>query len=374
MSKTLIAESIAELKELKRVTIENAKLEFAESITPQIRAILESSLAEEAEAEDEKDEIEEAKKEGEEAEEKEEAPAEDKDEEAPKGEEESEEEVDETFDIDAALAEIEGSLAESDDEDKDDAPAEDEEAMKEAEEAPENDVEVEGGEADELDEDYINKLLAEVEDEEAGEEEMNEEASEEDEVIDVKEVEGADKKDEQLGLIGKAAEVLKKVFPNLDAEAAKKFEKDLRAALDNATGLREEEDEKEEMKEEEASEEEVTEQELLESLKKEAKELNLLNSKLLFQNKLLLEGTFNDQQKANIIKALDKAKTVNEAKIVYETYKNMTTGKKAPQPKVSEQLGFRKIGVLQESYQPKTSYDPTDPVVLELQRRAGIRK
>lgn len=368
MSKTLIAESIAELKELKRVTIENAKLEFAESITPQIRAILESSLAEEAEAEDEKDEIEEAKKEGEEAEEKEEAPAEDKDEEAPKGEEESEEEVDETFDIDAALAEIEGSLAESDDEDKDDAPAEDEEAMKEAEEAPENDVEVEGGEADELDEDYINKLLAEVEDEEAGEEEMNEEASEEDEVIDVKEVEGADKKDEQLGLIGKAAEILKKVFPNLDAEAAKKFEKDLRAALDNATGMREEEAPEAE------EEEEVTEQELLESLKKEAKELNLLNSKLLFQNKLLLEGTFNDQQKANIIKALDKAKTVNEAKIVYETYKNMTPGKKAPQPKVSEQLGFRKIGVLQESYQPKTSYDPTDPVVLELQRRAGIRK
>lgn len=368
MSKTLIAESIAELKELKRVTIENAKLEFAESITPQIRAILESSLAEEAEAEDEKDEIEEAKKEGEEAEEKEEAPAEDKDEEAPKGEEESEEEVDETFDIDAALAEIEGSLAESDDEDKDDAPAEDEEAMKEAEEAPENDVEVEGGDADELDEDYINKLLAEVEDEEAGEEEMHE-ASEEEE-IDIAEVEGADDKKKQVGLIGKVAEILKKVIPGIDAEKAKKFEQELSNALANATGMHEEEA----PEAEEAPEEEVTEQELLESLKKEAKELNLLNSKLLFQNKLLLEGTFNDQQKANIIKALDKAKTVNEAKIVYETYKNMTPGKKAPQPKVSEQLGFRKIGVLQESYQPKTSYDPTDPVVLELQRRAGIRK
>lgn len=366
MSKTLIAESIAELKELKRVTIENAKLEFAESITPQIRAILESSLAEEAEAEDEKDEIEEAKKEGEEAEEKEEAPAEDKDEEAPKGEEESEGEVDETFDIDAALAEIEGSLAESDDEDKDDAPAEDE-APEETEEVSE--VEVEGGDPNELDEDYINRLLAEVEDEEAGEEEMHE-ASEEEE-IDIAEVEGADDKKKQVGLIGKVAEILKKVIPGIDAEKAKKFEQELSNALANATGMHEEEAPE---AEEAPEEEEVTEQELLESLKKEAKELNLLNSKLLFQNKLLLEGTFNDQQKANIIKALDKAKTVNEAKIVYETYKNMTPGKKAPQPKVSEQLGFRKIGVLQESYQPKTSYDPTDPVVLELQRRAGIRK
>jgi hypothetical protein len=181
------------------------------------------------------------------------------------------------------------------------------------------------------------------------------------------EVEGTDKKDEQLGLIGKAAEVLKKVFPGLDAEAAKKFEKDLRAALDNATGLREEE-------EEEAPEEEATEQALLESLKKEAKELNLLNSKLLFQNKLLLQENFSDEQKAGIIKALDKANTVKEAQIVYEAYKGMGATKKAPVTKVSEKLGFKKIGVINESYQPKTTYDPTDPVVAELQRRAGIRK
>lgn len=360
MSKTLIAESIAELKELKRVAIENAKLSFEETITPQIKAILESALAEETEEKDEEEvPVEESKKE--------EEPAEA--EEAPKEEEEAE--VDETFDIDAALAEIEGSVAEGDDQDKDDeVPAEDE-AVKEAEEAPENDVEVEGGNEDGLDEDYINKLLAEVEEEEVAIEEAEEAPEEEDEVMDVKEVEGTNKKDEQLGLIGLAAEQLKKLFPNLDAEAAKKFEKDLRAAMDNATGLHEKEEEE---KEEEAPEEEASEQALLESLKKEAKELNLLNSKLLFQNKLLLQENFSDDQKASIIKALDKAKTVNEAKIVYETYKGMSAGKKAPQTKVSEKLGFKRIGVLQEAYQAKTSYDPTDPVVAELQRRAGIRK
>jgi hypothetical protein len=131
-------------------------------------------------------------------------------------------------------------------------------------------------------------------------------------------------------------------------------------ALSNATGMQEEKSEEEEA--------------LLESLKKEAKELNLLNSKLLFQNKLLLQENFSDEQKAGIIKALDKANTVKEAQIVYEAYKGMGATKKAPVTKVSEKLGFKKIGVINESYQPKTTYDPTDPVVAELQRRAGIRK
>lgn len=359
MSKTLLAESIAELKQLKQFAIENAKLSFAETITPQVKAMLESVLEEETE-----EEVEETPEKVEESKKEDEAPTE----EAPE-KEESEEEVEETFDIDAALAEIEGTVAEGDDKDKnDEVPAEDE-AMKEADEAPE--VEVEGGAEDELDEDYINKLLAEVEDEEeAGLEEAAEEAPEEDEVMDVKEVEGADKKDEQLGLIGKAAEVLKKVFPNLDAEAAKKFEKDLRAALDNATGLHEKEEEEVEEDPEEEKEEATEQAALLESLR----EMNLLNAKLLYQNKLLLQENFSDEQKANIIKALDKAATANEAKIVFETYKGMSATKKAPQTKVTEKLGFKRIGVLQEQYQPKTSYDPTDPVVAELQRRAGIKK
>jgi hypothetical protein len=359
MLKTLLAESIAELKQLKQFAIENAKLSFEETITPQIKAILESALAEETEEEVEEtpEKVEESKKEGE-------APAE----ETPE-KEESEEEVEETFDIDAALAEIEGSVAEGDDKDKDEeVPAEDE-TMEEAEKAPE--VEVEGGEEDELDEDYINKLLAEVEEEEMDLEEGADEAPEEDEVMDVKEVEGTDKKDEQLGLIGKAAEILKKVFPNLDAEAAKKFEKDLRAAMDNATGLHEKEEEREVEEAPAEEKEEATEQAaLLESLR----EMNLLNAKLLYQNKLLLQENFTDQQKANIIKALDKAATANEAKIVFETYKGMSATKKAPQTKVTEKLGFKRIGVLQEAYQPANSYDPTDPVVVELQRRAGIKK
>lgn len=358
MSKTLLAESIAELKQLKQFAIENAKSSFAETITPQVKAMLESVLAEETE-----EEVEETPEKVEESKKEDEAPTE----EAPE-KEESEEEVEETFDIDAALAEIEGTVAEGDDKDKDDeVPAEDE-AMKEADEAPE--VEVEGGEEDELDEDYINKLLAEVEDEEeAGLEEAAEEAPEEDEVMDVKEVEGADKKD-QLGLIGLAAEQLKKLFPGLDVEKAKKFEKDLRAALDNATGLHEKEEEEVEEAPEEEKEEATEQAALLESLR----EMNLLNAKLLYQNKLLLQENFSDEQKANIIKALDKAATANEAKIVFETYKGMSATKKAPQTKVTEKLGFKRIGVLQEQYQPKTSYDPTDPVVAELQRRAGIKK
>jgi len=361
MSKTLLAESIAELKQLKQFAIENAKLSFEETITPQIKAILESALAEETE-----EEVEETPEKVEESKKEDEAPAE----EIPE-----KEEVEETFDIDAALAEIEGTVAEGDDNDEDDdAPAEDDDKMREAEEAPEADFEVEGGDDKELDEDYINRLLAEVEDEEAESDELPE-ATEEDEEMNIAEVEGMasgeDKKKEQLGLVGAVADWLGKKLPslNIPVEKVKEFEKDFAKAFHNATGFQEGIEEVEEAPEQEK--EEATEQAaLLESLR----EMNLLNAKLLYQNKLLLQENFSDEQKANIIKALDKAATANEAKIVFETYKGMSATKKAPQTKVTEKLGFKRIGVLQEQYQPKTSYDPTDPVVAELQRRAGIKK
>ena len=54
-------------------------------------------------------------------------------------------------------------------------------------------------------------------------------------------------------------------------------------------------------------------------LLKENKELNLFNSKLLYTNKIFKTKTLKENQKVKVLKAFDKASTVKEAKMIYET-------------------------------------------------------
>lgn len=55
------------------------------------------------------------------------------------------------------------------------------------------------------------------------------------------------------------------------------------------------------------------------TLRKKLAETNLLNAKLLFTNKLLQTEGLTSKQKAQVIKQLDEAQTVREAKLVYES-------------------------------------------------------
>jgi hypothetical protein len=55
-------------------------------------------------------------------------------------------------------------------------------------------------------------------------------------------------------------------------------------------------------------------------LKKELNEINLLNSRLLYVNKLFKEnGSLTESQKIKIVKSFDEVSTVKEAKLVYRT-------------------------------------------------------
>lgn len=56
-------------------------------------------------------------------------------------------------------------------------------------------------------------------------------------------------------------------------------------------------------------------------LSKELKEVNLLNAKLLYVNKLFEGNSLNESQKLRVIESFDKAATPKEAKLVYETLK-----------------------------------------------------
>lgn len=58
---------------------------------------------------------------------------------------------------------------------------------------------------------------------------------------------------------------------------------------------------------------------IINSLRTTLADTNLLNSKLMYTTRLFNEHSLSDSQKANVIKSLDRAKNLKEAKIVYTT-------------------------------------------------------
>jgi hypothetical protein len=57
----------------------------------------------------------------------------------------------------------------------------------------------------------------------------------------------------------------------------------------------------------------------LKSVKAELNEVNLLNAKLLYTNKIFKSKNLTESQKVKVLEAFDKATSVKEAKLVYET-------------------------------------------------------
>jgi hypothetical protein len=108
---------------------------------------------------------------------------------------------------------------------------------------------------------------------------------------------------------------------DLDIEDETEEESD----LDLAEMLREIDEELEEV-------EEVTNEELeelraelneaystIEILKTDLNEINVLNAKLLYTNKIFRDKNLNENQKVKVLSSFDKAESVNEVKLVYNT-------------------------------------------------------
>ena len=70
---------------------------------------------------------------------------------------------------------------------------------------------------------------------------------------------------------------------------------------------------------EESSEEISKALEEIEVLKTELNEVNLLNAKLLYTNKIFRDKNLTEDKKVKVLKAFDKASSVKEAKVIYET-------------------------------------------------------
>ena len=119
-------------------------------------------------------------------------------------------------------------------------------------------------------------------------------------------------------------------------------------------------------------EEELAEaMETIETLRKDLNEVNLLNAKLLYVNKVFKANNLTESQKANVIASFDKAETVKEVKLVFETVsENVTTGSKKEVVKEAKGFASAAVGV---SDKPEVITEANE-VVRRMQKLAGIIK
>jgi hypothetical protein len=295
----LLKEAIADAKAVRETAIANAKIALEEAFTPRLQSILSKKL--QAEMEGEEEEIEEELDSSDIGDGDNKEPSADASDAHTELGPESEEE---TAEVGDELEEGEGSI--EDPTNADDATISEEEESEIEEEESEEEI---SEEEDEIEEGYH-------EEEEIEELEMDseEEVSEEEHEDEVHEDEESEEESEE------------------EAEEAEEEDEDEDDEIDLDEILREmgygegEEEIEEEEHEEEANEEVVRLQTELEealstvkTLQSTINEVNLLNAKLLYANRLFRAYNLNNEQKSKVVENLDRTSSVREVKLVYAT-------------------------------------------------------
>lgn len=107
-------------------------------------------------------------------------------------------------------------------------------------------------------------------------------------------------------------------------------------------------------------------------LKAQLNELNLLNAKLLYVNKLYKAKNLNEGQKVRVLAAFDRATTINEAKNIYTTLKeSLQANAPAKKGQLKESLGFASKPIGSAPARPIVE---ADSYVYRMQQLAGIKK
>jgi hypothetical protein len=379
----LYQDAILDAKALRASAMANAKAALEEAFEPKIQEMIRLKLSEEAEELEEVEEVEEAI---------EEKMHDDKVEETY-----SEDGMEENLDInEQELEEILAQLEELTKADEVKHSEMDEASHEEMEEAKHDDMkEADHKEMDEAKHEEMEESLNEAEEEEEKEEEEGEEEEEagEEEVVDdetkVIDITLGDLKQvlqsvmagqQDLGLAGDEADAdseaeaeisLDEILAELEKEgmedaahrdpgyAAGKQHPEI-----EEEGLEEkkEDDEKKEKVEEELEEAKAT----IEQLRQDLQEVNLLNAKYLYMNKLFKSKSLTESQKVKVINALDRASSVAEVKNTYETLKESFEAK----TQLKESIGFASQAA---GIAPKQPIIEQDNMMNRWQKLAGIK-
>jgi len=315
-NKDLFKQAIAEAKSIREAAIANAKEALEESLTPHLKDMLAAKLQEMDDSSVEEEVV-------------------------------NEVEIDETEEV----TEVEAYEGESNDdatameEAEDDSEESEDEADDAGEEADdEEEVEVKDMEVDDL-KDLIRDIISQ-------------EMGADDEI---------DNSDMDAG---------EEMEPEMDmgADVDGEEEIDLDELLAELEAVSEEQEVEEEVEEEVVAEEDNSELnealETINTLQSQLQEVNLLNAKLMYVNKVFKVNNLSEAQKVNIIAAFDKAETVKEVKLVFETVSENVVAKKKTAIKESK-LGMASKATGTTASKPEVISEVSD-AVKRMQKLAGI--
>ena len=373
MSKDLFKQAIAEAKSVREAAIANAKEALEESLTPHLKDMLaaklqemEETTIEEAPKKDEK-EMEEAKHDDKKDETIEEAPKDDHKDEAI-------EELEIAEEPEVAEAEHEEEAEDDSEESEDEAPIE---------EPAEDDMPDGDEDISKLSIDQFKDLVRDIIAQEAG---HGEELPADDmDGGDIEAIGDEPAMDDMDAMDAPDEEEidLDELLRELEAETSEEVEE---AKHDDKDENVEEakEDHKDEGKKDKKMEEKVEEEnndlqealKTIETLKNDLNEVNLLNSKLLYVNKIFKSNDLSESQKVNIIAAFDKAESVKEVKLVFETVSDSVIGKKESTKSIKEsktKLGMASKATGTTASKPEVIAEVSD-TVRRMQMLAGIIK
>jgi len=161
-------------------------------------------------------------------------------------------------------------------------------------------------------------------------------------------------------------------YGEMGKKIAAHFEEMGKAAGDAAQHRREEV-ELEETNEVEENTELEEAMETISQLKGELQEVNLLNAKLLYVNRVFKANSLTESQKVNVIAAFDKAETVKEVKLVFETVADNVVSKPTKSTIKEAKLGMASKATGTTATKPEVITEVSD-AVKRMQKLAGIIK
>ena len=327
-NRDLLADAIADAKAVKEVAIANAKAALEEAFTPHLKNMLTQKINEMDDNSDQDDEkeVSEVETEG----------------------------KDEELDLDELLSELE---LDDDSEESEVETTDVDDLDVDGEDLGDSDEEID---LDEMSEDELKTMIEDVIGDmvetgelEAGGDpvEMSDEETEEveDEDVDVDVEVGEEEVDEE-----ELQEIGGVIDPGAEPKSFLKKKPDY-------TNL--EENLKKDLKEA---------KKVIKYLRSEINEVNLLNSKLLYTNKIFKAKNLNENQKIKVLKAFDKAETVKEAKRIFEAL-NENLVAKSTKSNIRESMGAASKPAGMAPRRKSTNIIPEDAMVNRFKQLAGIK-
>jgi hypothetical protein len=353
-NKDLFKQAIAEAKSVRSAAIANAKEALEETLTPHLKDMLAAKLQEM----EEKDIDEEVVDEGQGDKDANEEKKDDKLEEDFTFEEESEEEADIDSEESEEEAEEEVEVKDMEVDDLKDlirdiiAQEIGDEHAEDADELPADDM-VAGEDEEEID---LDELLREISEMSHDDDEQH------NEVAGIPSGLGMSPDNDLVVAAKKIAAAAKKAGTSI-ADFMKKHGWEVGSA--SQAMRREEVDQSEQLSEAVKT---------IKKLSSQLQEVNLLNAKLLYVNKVMKANNLTESQKVNIIAAFDKAETVKEAKLVFETVSNnLVSVPSRKRPVTESKLGMASKATGVTASKPEIISEVSD-AVKRMQKLAGIIK